>query len=86
MCERLAPISPLDNQKTFGKLTSMENMTYGDLLSALNELSADQLEKQAMVAVGFSLSPVKQTALSCECTGPAVANLDENYPLIILND
>lgn len=61
----------------------MKKLTYGELLAALFELSPEQLSHPVLVAHGRKLMDLSQVALSCECSGPAVALVGENYPLLI---
>ena len=60
-------------------------MTYGALLEALYELTPEQLNLPAQVAVGRKVLPIYDTALSCECNAPARQAVGENYPLLIAN-
>lgn len=64
---------------------SVKELTYGELLASLYELSPEQLALPAKVAVGRKVLPLYDTALSCECNSPARALVGENYPLLIGN-
>lgn len=64
----------------------MKELTYRDILDALNELTFEQLNLPVKVAIGRKLKPLYSTALSCECKGPAVKLVGENYPLLIANE
>lgn len=63
----------------------MNELTYQELLTALSELTPDQLAKPVRVAVGRKVLPIYDTALSCECSGGARVIVGENYPLLIGN-
>jgi hypothetical protein len=64
---------------------SVKELTYGELLANLYELSPEQLQLPVRVAVGRKVLPLFDTALSCECNSPARALVGENYPLLIGN-
>ena len=63
----------------------MNKLTYQDLLDSVRELSPEQLKMPVMVAKGRKLFSLHDVALSCECKGPAVEQIGENYPLLIAN-
>jgi hypothetical protein len=63
----------------------MKNLTYGELLRNLQELEPEQLQLSVMVALNRKVLSVYDTALSCECKGPARELVGDNYPLLIGN-
>ena len=64
---------------------TVKPLTYGALLEALYELTPEQLNLTAQVAVGRKVLPIYDTALSCECNAPARQAVGENYPILIDN-
>ena len=76
------PVTPnRQPEKPMNKDT--DTITYKDLIERLNELSPEQLDQPARVTVGKKIYPIIDTALSCECSGPAVKLVGENCPLFI---
>ena len=60
-----------------------KDITYGQILEALYELTPEQLNLPARVTVGRKIYPIIDTCMSCECSGPAVDLVGEHYPLIV---
>jgi hypothetical protein len=58
-------------------------LTYGELMVALNELTSCQRSLPVRIAVGRKLIPLYDTSLSCECKGGSKDLVGENYPILM---